>query len=81
VLFGTLRAYGVVWTPIAVLLAAVYAIRLSFYHYAYPALGADALWLSFVVGSVASAALTLAAYFGGRWRKVMRERIGIPVPA
>ncbi|MEY4953748.1 MAG: hypothetical protein RL299_2172 [Pseudomonadota bacterium] len=81
VLFGTLRAYGVVWTPIVVLLAAMYAIRLGFYHFAYPALGADALWLSFVVGSVASAALTLAAYFGGGWRKVMRERIGLVASA
>jgi Na+-driven multidrug efflux pump len=81
VLFGTLRAYGVVWTPIVVLLAAMYAIRLGFYHFAYPALGADALWLSFVVGSVASALLTMAAYFCGGWRKVMRERTGMVLSA
>lgn len=75
VLFGTLRAYGVVLTPILVLLAAMYAARLGFYWLSYPALGTDALWLSFNVGSVVSMALALLAYTGGRWRVTMRERI------
>ena len=75
VLFGTLRAYGVVLTPILVLLGSMYAARLGFYWLAYPALGTDALWLSFNVGSVASMALTLLAYGTGAWRVTMRERI------
>ncbi|WP_296674879.1 MATE family efflux transporter [Novosphingobium sp.] len=75
VLFGTLRAYGVVMTPIVVLLASMYAVRLGFYWLAYPAMGTDALWLSFVAGSAASLALTLYAYRRGTWRKTMAARI------
>ncbi|MFC0588498.1 MATE family efflux transporter [Novosphingobium aquiterrae] len=78
VLFGTLRAYGVVLTPILVLLAAMYAVRLGFYWLAYPALGSDALWLSFSVGSLASMALALWAYTHGAWRKTMKARI-VPI--
>lgn len=75
VLFGTLRAYGVVIAPILVLLAGMYAARLGFYWLAYPALGTDALWLSFVVGSTALMVIAIAIYARGSWRKVMRERI------
>ncbi len=75
VLFGTLRAYGVVIAPILVLIAGMYVARLGFYWLAYPALGTDALWLSFVVGSAALMAAAIAVYGSGNWRKVMRERI------
>ena len=40
----------------------------------YPLLGADALWYSFLLSSVASLALTLAVYFFAPWRKVMLAR-------
>lgn len=68
VLFGTLRAYGAVWTPIAVLLASMYGVRLAFYFLGYPYLGSDALWLSFTFSSVTSTLFTLYAYFRTGWR-------------
>ena len=71
VLFGTLRAYGVVYAQLLVLLVAMYAGRLGFYWLAYPVLGSDALWWSFTLGSVMSMVLTVAVYFLGSWRKVL----------
>lgn len=76
VLFGTLRAYGVVYAQLLVLLAAMYGVRLGGYSLLYPHFGADALWYSFLLSSVASLALTLAVYFFAPWRKRMLERIG-----
>ena len=74
VLFGTLRAYGVIYAQLLVLLTAMYAVRLGAYHLLYPLLGADALWYSFLLSSIASLALTLAVYFRAPWRKVMLAR-------
>lgn len=74
VLFGTLRAYGVIYSQLLVLLAAMYGVRLGAYALLYPHFGADALWYSFLLSSVASLVLTLAVYFLGPWRKVMLER-------
>ncbi len=74
VLFGTLRAYGVIYSQLLVLLAAMYGVRLGAYALLYPHFGADALWYSFLLSSFASLALTLAVYFLGSWRKVMLKR-------
>ena len=54
VVFGTLRAYGEVWSPIFVLIASMYGVRLAVYALGYPMLGADAIWLSFPISSVFS---------------------------
>ncbi|HVR90830.1 MAG TPA: MATE family efflux transporter [Novosphingobium sp.] len=75
VLFGTLRAYGVVYVQLIVLLVAMYLVRLGYYWLAYPIFGSDALWHSFVIGSVVSMALTVAVYFLGSWRKVMKAHL------
>ncbi|MDX3910198.1 MAG: MATE family efflux transporter [Sphingobium sp.] len=68
VLFGTMRANGVVFTPLLILIAALYPVRLGFYHLAYPTLGADAIWLSFPVGSITSFILAGIYYLQGSWR-------------
>ncbi|WP_083276998.1 MATE family efflux transporter [Sphingobium phenoxybenzoativorans] len=70
VLFGTMRANGVVVGPLIILLIALYPVRLGFYHWMYPMIGADALWISFPVGSLISFALAGALYMHGGWRKV-----------
>ncbi|PZU60229.1 MAG: MATE family efflux transporter [Sphingobium sp.] len=70
VFFGTMRANGVVYTPLLILIFALYPVRLGFYHFAYPSLGADALWLSFPIGSFVSLALGAALFLHGGWRKV-----------
>lgn len=75
VLFGTLRAYGVVYSQLLVLFTAMYLVRYGAYALLYPVLGADALWYSFLVSSVMSMLLTMLAYFKGSWRRSMRARI------
>lgn len=72
VLFGTMRAGGVVIAPLIVLGIAMYPGRLGFYYLAYPHFGQDALWMSFPVGSVIAVALAIAAYRMPGWRRHMR---------
>lgn len=68
VLFGTMRAGGVVWTPLIILSIAMYPVRLGFYYAFYPSLGADALWLAFPVSSAVAVALSILAYRQPQWR-------------
>jgi putative MATE family efflux protein len=76
VLFGTLRAYGVIYAQLTVLFASMYGVRLGAYYLLYPLIGPDALWYSFLLSSVLSMLLTLAVYFLAPWRKLMRARVG-----
>ncbi|WP_408591864.1 MATE family efflux transporter [Novosphingobium sp.] len=69
VLFGTMRAGGVVLAPLVVLAIALYPVRLGFYALLFPRIGADALWLSFPVGSVAAVTLATFAYSRKGWRE------------
>jgi putative MATE family efflux protein len=68
-MMGTLRSYGVVMWPLAIMFLALYPGRLGFYYATYRLLGADALWLSFVFGSAVSLALTALIYWYGNWRE------------
>jgi putative MATE family efflux protein len=72
VLFGTMRAGGVVWTPLIVLAISLFPARLGFYALARPALGEDALWLAFPVGSLVSMSLAIYAYRRKGWRQKAR---------
>ena len=79
VLFGTVRANGAVIGPLVILFVGMVPIRLGFALGAYRWLGADALWLSFPVSSLANMAMAIAFYFHGGWRK---GRMGpLPDPA
>ena len=42
--------------------------RLAFYFLLYPAIGAEALWLSFDFGAAVALVLTWLAYSRGSWR-------------
>lgn len=75
VLFGTLRAYGVIYAQLLVLFVAMYGVRLGAYYLLYPLIGPDALWYSFLLSSVMSMLLTLAIYFFAPWRKLMQARV------
>ena len=55
--------------PLIILAIGLYPVRLGFAFGAYPWLGADALWLSFPVSSLANIALAIAFYLHGGWRK------------
>lgn len=72
VFFGTMRAGGVVIAPFFVLGIAMYPVRLGFYAAAYPALGPDAIWLSFPVGSAAATLMAFIAYRRPGWREKAR---------
>lgn len=72
VLFGTMRAGGVVWTPLIILSLALYPVRLGFYYVFYPVLGVDALWLAFPVSSAFAVVLSIYAYRKPGWREQAR---------
>lgn len=78
ILFGVMRANGVVVKPLLILIFTLFVVRLGFYHFAYPALGADALWFSFPAGSFMSLTLAFLVYAQGGWRKA---RLMVPVHA
>lgn len=69
VLFGTMRANGYVIWPLMVMVVSMYPVRLGFAFGFYPKLGADALWLSFPAGMVATALMGVGLYVYGGWRK------------
>ena len=69
IIFGTMRANGAVMAPLIILFIGLYPVRLGFALGAYGWLGADALWLSFTVGSIANLGLAIAVYLHGGWRK------------
>ena len=66
---ATMRAGGAVWIPLAIIAVALYPVRLGFYVLTYGSLGADAIWLSFPVGSVAGLVLGWWFYHYSGWRK------------
>ncbi len=69
VLFGTVRANGAVWGPLAILFLSLFAVRLGVVFAMRPAIGADALWWSFPIGSIATVTLAAAYYLQGGWRR------------
>lgn len=69
VFFGTMRANGYVVWPLIVMVISMYPVRLGFAFGLYPSLGADALWLSFPAGMVATALMGAGLYLYGGWRK------------
>jgi putative MATE family efflux protein len=75
VLTATMRANGVVISPLLVMIVALFPVRLGFYFAAYGGLGVDALWFSFVLGSAASLLMTWTIYRQGGWRN---RRMAIP---
>ncbi len=76
VLFGAVRANGAVIGPLLILCVSLFPIRLGFALAMHDRLGADSLWLSFPVSSVATLAMAAAYYLHGGWRK---GRMTIPV--
>jgi putative MATE family efflux protein len=69
VLFGTVRANGAVWGPLAILFIAMFPVRLGVALALRPSLGADALWWSFPLGSAATVILATLYYLHGGWRR------------
>jgi putative MATE family efflux protein len=68
-LFGVVRATGAVWAPLFILIISMWVIRVPFATLLMPRIGADAIWWSFPLGTVTSAALATLYYRYGGWRK------------
>jgi putative MATE family efflux protein len=70
VMFGTMRANGVVIGPLIILTLALFGVRIGFYLLSYPYMGVDGLWWSFPVSSTFALLLGWLYYRYGRWREV-----------
>jgi Na+-driven multidrug efflux pump len=68
VLFGTMRAGGVVWVPLIALGVSMFPARLGFYYGFRDLLGQDALWLCFPFGSAVSMVIAIWYYRRPGWR-------------
>jgi putative MATE family efflux protein len=68
VLFGTMRAGGVVWVPLIALGVSMFPARLGFYYGLRDLLGQDALWLCFPAGSLVSMVIAIWFYRQPGWR-------------
>lgn len=66
---GIVRATGVVWPPLLAMIITLWGVRVPLANLLQPHLGADAIWISFPVGSGASLLLALGYYIWGGWRK------------
>jgi putative MATE family efflux protein len=69
VLFSTVRANGAVVAPLVMLFVSMYPVRIGFALALLPAWGADAIWWSFPLGSIANLVMGVAYYRYGGWRK------------
>ena len=66
---GVVRATGAVWPPLLALLISLWGVRLPFANLLTPYLGADAIWISFPIGSICTCLLAGGYYMWGGWRK------------
>lgn len=69
VISGVVRSTGAVIPPLLILAGSLWGIRVPFAELLQPYWGADAIWWSFPVSSLASMLLSLAYYRWGGWRK------------
>jgi len=82
VLFGTIRANGIVIFPLIVLVVSMFGVRLSFYFGFYPLLKADALWWGFSASSLFSLIAAGLYYRFSNWReKTLHIPGSMPPPA
>jgi putative MATE family efflux protein len=66
---GVVRATGSVWPPLAAMVIALWGVRVPLANLLTPSLGADAIWVSFPVGSTVTLLLAGGYYLWGGWRK------------
>jgi putative MATE family efflux protein len=78
VLFGTVRANGAVWAPLIILAIGLVPVRFGWIFGTQHWLGADSLWTSFPVASLANLGLASAYYFKGGWRKARMRVEDLP---
>ena len=69
VLFGVVRATGAVIPPLVILFISMWLFRPPFAWLLAPTLGADSIWWSFPLGSLASMLMAMGYYKWGGWRR------------
>lgn len=69
VLSSVVRATGAVLQPLAILVVALWFVRIPFAYALTPSLHAEAIWWSFPLGSGVSVVLSYAYYRFGGWRE------------
>lgn len=69
VLFGVVRSTGAVWAPLVILTISMWLIRPPFALSLMPSIGAEAIWWSFPLGSMASMLMAMGYYRWGGWRR------------
>lgn len=68
-LSGVVRATGAVWAPLVILIISMIGVRVPFAALMQGRFGEEAIWWSFPLGSIVSAALTGLYYKYGGWRR------------
>jgi putative MATE family efflux protein len=66
---GIVRATGAVWPPLLAMIISLWGVRVPLARLLESHLGADAIWISFPVGSAATLVLAGGYYLWGGWRK------------
>jgi putative MATE family efflux protein len=69
VLSATVRANGAAVGPLVILAIAMFPVRFGFAYALEPVWGADAIWWSFPLGSLAAMLMTIGFYLHGGWRR------------
>jgi len=70
-----MRANGVVWPAVIILVTTAIPLRLGIALLLHPMLGADAIWLSFPASSLLTMLSTMVYFRYGNWR---RARLTVP---
>ena len=80
-LSGVVRSTGAVLAPLLILSFSMIVVRVGAAAVMMPHFGADAIWWSFPLGSIASAGLTAAYYRFGGWRKarMLKDEVETPL--
>jgi putative MATE family efflux protein len=66
---GIVRATGAVWPPLLAMIISLWGVRVPLATILTPHLGADAIWVSFPVGSATTCLLAGGYFLWGGWRK------------
>ena len=66
---GIVRATGAVWPPLLAMIISLWVVRVPLAQFMEPSMGADAIWISFPIGSATTLVLAGAYYRWGGWRK------------
>jgi hypothetical protein len=62
------RSTGAVWPPLLAMIISLWGVRVPLANFLEPALGADAIWISYPAASMVTFLLAFAYFKWGGWR-------------